>query len=60
MTYILGVERGKRGQITVVTAKGAGTTYNLEVERDGKRSDHHCECKGSRDNIQTGGGEWWQ
>jgi hypothetical protein len=81
MTYPLGVERGKRGQITVVTAKGAGTTYSLEVERgarnqitvvtakgagmmyclevesSGNRSDHGCDCKGSRDNIQSGGGE---
>jgi len=31
----------------VVTAKGAGTTYRLGVEREGKRSDHDCDCKGS-------------
>ena len=41
----------------VVTAKGAGATYSLEVERRGKRSDHSCDCKGSRDNIQPGGGK---
>jgi len=41
----------------VATAKGAGVTYLLEVEREGKRSDHGCDCKGSRDNIQSGGGE---
>jgi hypothetical protein len=23
------------------------------------RSDHGCDCKGSRDDIQTGGGEGW-
>ena len=53
--------RGRaRGQITVATAKGAGTTYSLEVERGGrggKRSDHSCDRKGSRDDIQSGGGE---
>jgi hypothetical protein len=32
-------------------------TYSLEVEREGKRSDHNCNCKGSRDDIQSGGGE---
>jgi len=45
-----------RGQIMVVTAKGAGTTYSLEVEREGKRSDHHCNCKGTRDDVHPGGG----
>ena len=58
MTYILGVERGKSGQILVVTAKGAGTTYSLEVERGCKRSDHGCNCRESRDDIRPGGGEW--
>ena len=41
----------------VVTAEGPRMTYKLEVERGGKRSDHGCDCKGSRDNIQSGGGE---
>jgi len=41
----------------VATAKGAGTTYTLEVEREGKRSDHNCNCKGVRNDIQTGSGE---
>jgi hypothetical protein len=45
------------GQIMVVTAKGAGATYSLEVEKEGKRSDHGCDCRGSRDDIQPGGGE---
>ena len=45
-----------RGQITVVTAKGVRTTYKLEVERRGKRSDHSCNCTGSWDGIQSGGG----
>ena len=49
-----------RGQITVATAKGAGTTYSLEVEREGKRSDHSCDCKGSRDDAHTGDEERWQ
>ena len=31
----------------VATAKGAGTTYRLEVEREGKRSDHSCDYKGA-------------
>jgi hypothetical protein len=46
-----------RGQITVATAKGVGMTYNLEMERRGKRSDHCCNCKGSRDDVQAGDGE---
>ena len=41
----------------VVTAKGAGATYSLEVEREIKRSDHGCDCKGCRHDIQAGGGE---
>ena len=41
----------------VVTAEGAGMTYSLEVERWGKRSDHSCDCKGSRGDILPGGGE---
>ena len=41
----------------VVTAERAGTTYGLEVESGDNRSDHGCDCKGSRDNIQSGGGE---
>ena len=44
----------------VVTAKGAGMTYRLEVEREGKRSDYGCNCKESRDNVQLGAGEQWQ
>ena len=44
----------------VVTGKGAGATYGLEVESSGKRSDHSCDCKGSMDNIQSGGGEGGQ
>ena len=44
----------------VATAEGAGMTYRLEVESGGKRSDHHCNYKGSRDNIQSGGGEGGQ
>jgi len=42
----------------VVTANGAGVTYGLEVERGGKRSDHSCDGRGSRDDIRPGGGEW--
>jgi hypothetical protein len=50
--------RGRaRGQIMVATAKGAEMMYSLQVEREGKRSDHSCDCKGSRDDIQAGGGE---
>ena len=49
-----------RGQITIATTKGAGTTYSLEVERGGKRSDHSCDHKGSRDDIQSEGGEGGQ
>jgi len=41
----------------VVTVKGAEMTYRLEVEREGKRSDHGCNCKGNRDDIQSGGRE---
>jgi len=41
----------------VATAKGGGTTYSLEVERQGKRSDKGCNCEGSKDDIQSGGGE---
>ena len=33
------------GQITIVTAKGAGMTYSLKVESGGKRSDHGCDRK---------------
>ena len=44
----------------VVTAKGAGMTYRLKVEREGKRSDYGCNCNGSRDDVQSGGGEQWQ
>jgi len=40
-----------------VTAKGTGATYGLELEREVKRSDHSCDCKGSRDDILPGGGE---
>jgi len=46
-----------RCHITVATVKRAGTTYSLEVEREGKRSDHICDFKGSRDDIQSEGGE---
>ena len=46
-----------RGQITVVTAKGAWTTYSLEVEREGRRSDHSCNCKGTKNDILPGDGE---
>jgi hypothetical protein len=50
--------RGRvRGQIMVATAKGAETTYSLEVERDDKRSDYGCNCKASWNNIHPGGGE---
>ena len=48
---------GARAQIMVVTSKGAGATYGLEVEREVKRSDHGCDCKGSRHDIQAEGGE---
>ena len=41
----------------VVTGKGAGATYGLEVESSGKMSDHGCDCKRSRDDVQSGGGE---
>jgi hypothetical protein len=44
----------------VATVKGAEMTYRLEVEQEGKRSDYGCNCKGSRDDIQSVGGEWWQ
>jgi hypothetical protein len=60
MMYFLEVERGASGQNMVVTAKGAGMTYSLEVERGGKRSDHGCDCRGTKDDIQTGGGEGGQ
>ena len=56
-TYKLEMERGAGGQITVATAKVPRMTYFLEMERAGKRSDHSCNCRGSRGNIQTGGGE---
>ena len=46
-----------RGHITDVTTKGAETTYSLKVESGGKRSDHGCDCKRSRDDVQSGGGE---
>jgi len=52
--------KGARGQIMIVTVKGARTTYKLEVERGGKRSDHGCNCRGSRDDIQSGGGDGGQ
>jgi len=32
-------------------------TYNLEAEREGKKSDHACDYKGGRNNIQAAGGE---
>ena len=41
----------------VATAEAAGMTYSLEVEMGGKRSDHGCDCRGSREDIQSGGGE---
>jgi hypothetical protein len=44
----------------IVTVKGARTTYQLDMKRGGKRSDHSCNCKGSRDNIPPGGGEGGQ
>jgi len=53
MTYRLELERQSRGQITIVTVKGARTTYKLEVERGGKRSDHGCNCKGTKDDVQA-------
>jgi hypothetical protein len=56
-TYKLEAERGARGQITVATAKVPRMTYNLGVEREGKRSDHSCNCKGTKNDIQPGGGE---
>jgi len=34
--------------------------YELDVEKEGKRSDHRCNYEGSRDYIQTGGGEGGQ
>jgi len=37
----------------IATVKGARTTYNLEVERGGKRSDHSCDCKGTKHDIQA-------
>jgi hypothetical protein len=39
----------------IVTANGAGATYSLDVQMGGKRSDHSCNCRGSRDAIQSGG-----
>jgi len=45
------------GQITVATAKGPRMTYFLEVERAGKRSEHGCDCKGSREDILPAVGE---
>ena len=62
-TYKLEAERGARGQITLATAKVPRMTimtYILEVERGGKRSDHDCDCKGSYNNVHTGGGEGGQ
>ena len=44
----------------VATVKGAEMTYRLEVEQEGKRSDYGCNCNGSRDDVQSGGGEQWQ
>jgi hypothetical protein len=50
--------RGRaRGQITVVIVKGAVTTYFLEVEREGNRSDHGWDCKWDREHILPGSGE---
>jgi hypothetical protein len=58
MTYNLEVEReGKRSDCSV-SVKGAGMTYFLKVER--KRSNHSHNCKGGRDNIQSGGGQGGQ
>jgi len=28
-------------------------THFLEMEREGKRSDHSCDCKGSKDDAHT-------
>jgi hypothetical protein len=41
----------------VGTTKGVGTAYSLEVEKGAKRSDHSCDYKGRRDDVQSGGGE---
>jgi hypothetical protein len=41
-----------RCQITVVNVKGAGKTYSLEGKRS---SDHSCDYRGGRDDIQPGG-----
>ena len=60
MMYFLEVERGARGQIMIATVTGARTTYKLEVERGGKRSDHGCNCKGTKDDILPGGGDGGQ
>ena len=43
-----------------MTVKGARVTYSLEMKSGGKGSDHGCDCKRSRGDIQTGGGERWQ
>ena len=45
------------GQITDATAKGAGTTYKLEVRGSAMGSDRGCDCKGSWDGILAGSGE---
>jgi hypothetical protein len=65
MTHILEVERGgKRSEhgcnCKGTTAKGAGVTYYLEVEREDRRLDYGWDYKGSRDSIQSGGGEGGQ
>ena len=44
----------------VVTVKGAGVTYFLEVEREGKTSDHGCDCEGSKGVILPADEEQWQ
>src|SRR5204862_335194 len=31
--------------------------YRLEVEREGERSDHGCDRRRGRDDVQAGGGE---
>ena len=41
----------------IVTVNRARTTYKLEVEKGGKRSDYSCDCKGTKDDALPGDGE---
>jgi hypothetical protein len=56
-THWLETEGMRWYQIMDVTTQGARTTHILEVEESVMRSGHGCECKGSKNDAQTGGGE---